>query len=82
MLWQISNDGVRYSVDEDNPLRLAAQLGDIEMCRLLIIDGNVDASSALVRDNDGLLVLKDKPYHNGEAIAELLCETASRTERS
>lgn len=53
-------------------LQVAVQLGDAEMCRLLIYEGRVDAMSALTRDHDGQLTLKDKPRANEEIVLQLL----------
>lgn len=38
---------------QSEALQLAVQLGDAEMCRLLIGEGRVDAMSALTRDHNG-----------------------------
>jgi ankyrin repeat protein len=67
-----------YSGDEQHdPLHMAVRLGDIDMCRLLICDGEVNPHSALTRGDDGQLVLKDKPSRNEENILQLLRTYAS-----
>ncbi|KAK6365425.1 hypothetical protein LTR64_008794 [Lithohypha guttulata] len=81
LLSQTSADSVDPSQNEQHgPLRLAVQLGDIDMCRLLIYDGRFNPNSALTRGNDGLMVLKDKPRINGEAILRLLQKPAQSME--
>jgi ankyrin repeat protein len=59
------------------PLQLAMEVGDTEMCRLLISEGKMDPLSALKRDDKGQRVLKSKPGVNEEAILHLLIERAS-----
>jgi hypothetical protein len=56
---------------QQEALHLAVQLGDAEMCRLLICDGRLDATSALTRDQDGQLAMKNKPWANEEVILQL-----------
>jgi hypothetical protein len=57
-----------------HPLQVAVQLGEIEMCRLLVTEGRVNPLLALVRSSDGELVLKTEPFVNKEAILQLLLE--------
>jgi ankyrin repeat protein len=55
-------------------LQVAVQLGEIEMCRLLIAEGRMDPLSALVRGSDGQLILRSEPDMNKEAILKFLLE--------
>ncbi|KAL2861005.1 uncharacterized protein BJX67DRAFT_367453 [Aspergillus lucknowensis] len=61
---------------QQHPLRLAVQLGDLEMCRVLISAGKMNPLGALSRDGDGRLALKDEPAGNEghrRQILRLLC---------
>ncbi|KAL5371373.1 hypothetical protein DPSP01_014309 [Paraphaeosphaeria sporulosa] len=62
---------------QQDPLQAAVQLGDIDMCHLLICEGKMNPLSALVRDHDGQLVVKDRPWMNEESILQLLRKHAS-----
>ena len=60
---------------QQDPLRIAARLGDLEMCRLLICIGKMDPLSALRRDDGGQMVLKEETSENEQdrfAILQLL----------
>jgi hypothetical protein len=61
--------------EQQDPLRIAARLGDLEMCRLLICIGKMDPLSALRRDDGGQMVLKEETSENEQnrfAILQLL----------
>ena len=58
--------------DQRDPLRVAVQLGDSKMCRLLVCTGKMDPLSALARDNDGRPVLKDITPENEHNALEML----------
>jgi ankyrin repeat protein len=64
------NDHERHQ----HPLQVAVQLGEIEMCRLLITEGKINPFLALVRDSNGQLVLKTEPFVNKEVILQFLLE--------
>ncbi|KAF2472361.1 uncharacterized protein BDR25DRAFT_341809 [Lindgomyces ingoldianus] len=73
-------NGNGYIVEEQqDPLQVALQLGDVEMCRLLICEGRINPLSALTRGRDGQLVMKIKPWVNEEAILSLLRKHAEST---
>ena len=61
-----------YAQKQHDPLQLAVQLGDTDMCRLLVSDGKMNPYSALARGKDGQLVLKDRPKTNEGSILQLL----------
>lgn len=75
LLSQVGTEDVSYLAN--NPLQVAVQLGDTEMCRILIRDGQLNPNSVLTLDDDGLLVLREKPRINEEAILRLLQEMPS-----
>lgn len=45
-----------------HPLRIAVRRDDLDMCRLLIRIGKMNPLSALKRDGDGHMVLKDVSF--------------------
>ncbi|KAF2416555.1 hypothetical protein EJ08DRAFT_99133 [Tothia fuscella] len=55
-----------------NALLLAVQIGDTEMCRLLVCDGQIDPYSVLTHNSAGQLVLRSQPSMNEEIILQLL----------
>lgn len=57
---------------QQNPLRMAVRLGDLEMCRLLLDIGKMDPLSALTQDQDGQTVLKDEFFENQKNIPIIL----------
>lgn len=57
---------------QQNPLRAAVQVGDIDMCCALINIGNMSPLDALTRDGEGQLTLKDKPLGNEENMQQIL----------
>lgn len=76
LLLQGDFGGNSYFWDEQqNPLRMAVRLGDLDMCCLLIGVGNIDPVSALTRGHDGQMELKDESLENEgnrRAILQLL----------
>lgn len=69
------NSGRFFWTEEQDPLRIAVRLGDLHMCYILICVGRMDPLSALTRNHDGQMVLKDTTPENQEnmlAILELL----------
>lgn len=62
-----------YSEDEQqDPLRIAVRLGDLEMCRLLVCIGKKNPLSALRRDDDGQMVLKEVTSENEQNMFAIL----------
>ena len=62
--------------EQQDPLRIAAELGDLDMCRLLICTGKMNPLSALRPDNDRQMILKEETSENEQnkfAILQLLC---------
>lgn len=67
-----------YDDPRQNALRIAVQLGNLDMCRLLIYTGGMDASSAVTYDKDSGFVLKDETHQNRQNAHEILhCLTES-----
>ena len=61
--------------EQQDPLRIAAELGDLDMCRLLICTGKMNPLSALRPDNDRQMILKEETSENEQnkfAILQLL----------
>jgi len=61
---------------QQDPLRVAVRLGDLDMCGLLISIGNMNPLSALTYDSEGQMVLKDRSSENERnmpQILQLLC---------
>ncbi|KAG9231372.1 hypothetical protein BJ875DRAFT_383133 [Amylocarpus encephaloides] len=70
-----ANGDDRSGDEQQDPLRIAARLGDLEMCRLLTCIGKMSPLSALRFDDDGQMVLKEETSeneHNMFAILQLL----------
>ncbi|KAF2267298.1 hypothetical protein CC78DRAFT_490454 [Lojkania enalia] len=67
-----SNDNVGIVGSQRNPLQVAVQLGDVEMCRLLMCEGRMNPLSVLTRGDDGNWFMKYKPWANEEVILQLL----------
>lgn len=68
-----------FGDEQQDILRVAVRLGDLDMCRLLICTGRMNPLSALIRNNDGLLVLKEEVSGNQQnmfAIVQLVREHA------
>ncbi|RAO65428.1 uncharacterized protein BHQ10_001440 [Talaromyces amestolkiae] len=61
-----------YHDGQQNPLRAAVQLGDLEMCSLLIRDGGMSPVSALSYDKEGRAGLKDRNSTNEDKAGEIL----------
>lgn len=57
---------------QQNPLRIAVRLGDLDMCHLLVCTGKMDPLSAMTRDDEGQMVLKDETRGNKENSLEIL----------
>ncbi|KAF2721180.1 hypothetical protein K431DRAFT_312687 [Polychaeton citri CBS 116435] len=58
--------------EQQDPLRTAVRLGDLEMCRILISIGNVNPLTALKRGENGQMELMDKKLENDEHMPDLL----------
>lgn len=74
-----------YHDGPQNPLRAAVQLGDLEMCSLLLRDGGMSPSSALTYDEEDRVGLKDRSPANEEKageILQLLCKHADLQRQS
>lgn len=54
------------------PLQAAVHLGDLGMCRLLLLESNITYDSASTRSNEGQLVVSHVPCTDEESILELL----------
>jgi hypothetical protein len=72
-----ANGTTHISDGQQDPLQVAVQLGDTDMCRLLICESIMNPSSVLTRGQDGHLVMKDKPQINEEIIPQLLLKHAT-----
>jgi ankyrin repeat protein len=64
------NDSFRD--EQQEPLREAARLGDVEMCRLLIRIGKMNPLSAMTRNDDEQMVLKDQASENEQKMLAIL----------
>ncbi|PLB55500.1 hypothetical protein P170DRAFT_443267 [Aspergillus steynii IBT 23096] len=65
---------------QPNPLMVAARLGDMEMCRILVQIGKMDPLSILTGDSQEQLDLGDRAPENGKnmlQVLELLCAHAN-----
>lgn len=74
-----------YQDGQQNPLRVAVQLGDLDMCCLLIHIGNMNPVSALTFDSEGRMDLKDRNPEKEEnmlQILQLLCKHAKSASKS
>ncbi len=68
-----SGDFNNYPWDEQHdPLRVAVRHGDAEMCRVLILTGKMNRLSALAKDHNGKITLKDKTTDNEQNMQEIL----------
>jgi hypothetical protein len=59
---------------------VSAQLDDLDMCELPVSAGNLNPLSALARNREGQLEMRDECYwgeENALRILQLLCEHAS-----
>ncbi|KAI9739902.1 MAG: hypothetical protein M1818_004958 [Claussenomyces sp. TS43310] len=66
--------------EQQDPLRIAVRLGDLEMCRLLVSVGKLSPLSAMVLDNGGKVLLRDETAEHEQsalAILQLLCTYAN-----
>lgn len=55
-----------------DPLRAAVQLGDLDMCCLLIHVGNMNPVSTLTINSEGRMDLKDRPTEKEENMSQIL----------
>ncbi|MCJ1398882.1 hypothetical protein MMC11_002083 [Xylographa trunciseda] len=85
LLQDSANRNSRFWNEEQDPLRIAVRLGDLNMCDLLIGVGRMSPLSALTRGHDGQMILKDTTAENEDnmmAILELLRRYASVASKS
>lgn len=83
LLSHVKADWTAHIVNgQEDPLQLAVQLGDTEMCCLLIREGKADAMSVLELDHDGQLIAKNKPWVNEEVVLQLLRQHVEQNVRS
>ena len=61
-----------YGEERYEPLRLAARLGDLDMCDLLISVGKMDPLSALKYDDNGRAILKEETDENKYVRSDIL----------
>lgn len=67
--------------DQRDPLRVAVQLGYSKMCCLLVCAGKMNPLSALARDTDGRLFLKDitpESEHNALEMLQFLVHSTQQ----
>jgi len=65
--------GIDHDSDySNNALRAAVQLGDTEVCQLLLSEGQMEPMSILTPSQDVMFVLKETPEVNEEAVFRLL----------
>lgn len=64
--------GLLCEEPQQNPLRIAVRLGNLDMCRLLVCTGKMDPLSATTHDDDGRIILKDEILQNKENSVEIL----------
>jgi hypothetical protein len=67
-----ANGDSRSGDEQPDPLRIAARLGDLDMCVLLICVGKVNPLLALRRDDDGQMVLKEETSENEQNMIPIL----------
>ena len=73
LLLQASANGIsRFWIEQQDPLRIAVRLGDLDMCHLLISIGRMSPLSALTRDHDGRMILKETTPENQENMLAIL----------
>lgn len=58
--------------EQQDPLRIAVRLGDLDMCHLLVRIGKMNPLSAMARDDDGQMILKDETPENANNMLEIL----------
>ena len=59
-----ANTNSRFWNEQQDPLRIAVRLGDLDMCHLLICIGKLSPLTALTRGFDGQMILKDTTSEN------------------
>ncbi|POR39645.1 Vegetative incompatibility protein HET-E-1 [Tolypocladium paradoxum] len=67
-----ANENGRLGDEQQEALRIAARLGDLDMCGLLIRIGKMNPLSAMTRDEDGQMVLKDQASENEQNMLAIL----------
>ena len=80
-----ANRNIHFWNEQQDPLRIAVRLGDLDMCDLLMDLGKFDPLSALTRGHDGQMILKDTtPENQGDllAILQLLLTYANVASKS
>ncbi|MCJ1435357.1 hypothetical protein MMC27_004729 [Xylographa pallens] len=80
-----ANSDSRFWTEQQDPLRIAVRLGDLDMCHLLISIGKMCPLTAMTRDHDRQMVLKDttsENQKNGPAILQLLRTLANVASKS
>lgn len=82
LLSRVKVDWTAHVNGKQDALQLAVQLGDTEMCCLLIREGRADAMSVLELDHDGQLIAKNKPWVNEEVVLQLLRQHVEQNGRS
>lgn len=85
LLSQSGADWNSHSWDgQQNPLRAAVQLGDLDMCCLLIYTDNMNPRSALACDSEGKMCLRDESpeKENMLQILQFLCTRVNITSTS
>jgi hypothetical protein len=80
----LSQSGTHSWDGQQDPLRAAVKLGDVEMCQLLVCVGKINPLSALVcdSDNEGKMGLKDttpENEDNRQQILDFLCTHTGTT---
>nr|POE54992.1 hypothetical protein CFP56_78277 [Quercus suber] len=77
LLQNAANDRTHVRAGQQEALRAAVRLGEVDMCSLLVELGRVSPLSALIRDQDGQLVLRDRTPENDKnsvAISKVLVQ--------
>lgn len=80
-----ANRNSHFWNEQQDPLRIAVRLGDLDMCDLLMSIGKFSPLSALTRGHDGQMILKDTTPENQEkllAILQLLLTYANVASKS
>jgi len=72
LLQSVVNESIQSWDGQQDPLRMAVRLGDLEMCRLLIDIGKINPLSALTHGHDGQMVLKDESSENKKNMPTIL----------
>ncbi len=67
-----ANRNSHFWNEQQDPLRIAVRLGDLDMCDLLMSIGKFSPLSALTRGHDGQMILKDTTPENQEKLLAIL----------